>query len=155
MSIEIKSDVVKRTGFYSPSLGVNSFTYWFKIMLLTACVSLVLSMPLVFNLGFGNCKHMFTANSPNPKGILVHAGAQPQKCVGFTAHQQLFALCFLELEIITVNKHLQADKWDSNWLSMEKTWFISVWQAYTDHFVNLGQSSENMLEASRETPERM
>lgn len=75
----------------------------FKITLLIGRVSLVLSMPFVYNLGFGSYKHMFAANNPSSKGILVRAGVHSvseyqEKCVAFTAQQQLFALCFLDLE---------------------------------------------------------
>lgn len=66
------------------------------------------------------------------------------------------AFCFvLSWTRLPVNKHLQADKWEYNWLSMKKNRFISVWQAQTDHFVNPGQARQKMLEASRETPKRM
>lgn len=133
----------------------------FKITLLIGRVSLVLSMPFVYNLGFGSYKHMFAANNPSSKGILVRAGVHSvseyqEKCVAFTAQQQLFALCFLDLEdflLISICRQINGNIIYFPW--KKKTWFISVWQAYTDHFVNLGQFEKKILEASRETPKRM
>lgn len=61
------------------------------------------SLLFVFYLGFGSHKHTLLPTAPCSNGILVCAGANSvpecqEKCMGFTAHQQLFALCFLELE---------------------------------------------------------
>lgn len=103
----------------------HSFTCCIKIMLLIAHASLRLSLPFLFNLGFGSYKHALLSTAPFADAILVHAGAHSvsqcqKKIVGFTAHHLLFALCFPRVQGLPSNNHMQADKWEYNQLSMKR-----------------------------------
>lgn len=81
------------------------------------------SLLFVFNLGFGSHKHTLLPTSPCSNGILVCAGANSvpecqEKCMGFTAHQQLFALCFLELEdflLLSICRQINGNIIDFPW----------------------------------------